>query len=86
MTAGTWTFVDTAGIRRRVHQAQGADYYASLRTAAAIERAEVGVVLVDASVPVTEQDTRVMSQVVDSGRALVIAFNKWDLVDEEVRI
>lgn len=82
----TWTFVDTAGIRRRVHQAKGADYYASLRTAAAIERAEVAVVLVDASVPVTEQDTRVMSQVVDAGRALVIAFNKWDLVDEDVRV
>ncbi len=81
-----WTLVDTAGIRRRVHQTQGADFYASLRTAAAIERAEVAVVLVDASVPITEQDTRVMSQVVDSGRALVIAFNKWDLVDEESRI
>jgi GTP-binding protein len=81
-----WMLVDTAGIRRRVHQTQGADFYASLRTAAAIERAEVAVVLVDASVPITEQDTRVMSQVVDSGRALVIAFNKWDLVDDESRI
>ncbi len=81
-----WMLVDTAGIRRRVHQTQGADFYASLRTAAAIERAEVAVVLVDASVPITEQDTRVMSQVVDAGRALVIAFNKWDLVDEETRI
>ena len=81
-----WMLVDTAGIRRRVHQTQGADFYASLRTAAAIERAEVAVVLVDASLPVTEQDTRVMSQVVDAGRALVIAFNKWDLVDEDSRV
>ena len=80
-----WTFVDTAGIRRRVHQTQGADFYASLRTAAAIERAEVAVVLLDGSVPLTEQDTRVMSQVVDAGRALVLAFNKWDLVDEDAR-
>lgn len=80
-----WWFIDTAGIRRRVHQTSGADFYASLRTQAAIEKAEVGVVLIDASVPLTEQDIRVVSQVVDAGRALVIAYNKWDLVDEERR-
>ena len=78
-------FVDTAGIRRRVHQTSGADFYASLRTAAAIEKAEVAVVLLDASEPLTEQDTRVLQQVVDSGRALVIAYNKWDLMDEDRR-
>ncbi|WP_125777625.1 ribosome biogenesis GTPase Der [Antribacter gilvus] len=78
-------FVDTAGIRRRVHQTKGADFYASLRTQAAIEKAEIGVVLVDASAPLTEQDTRVISQVVDAGRALVIAYNKWDLMDEDRR-
>jgi GTP-binding protein len=78
-------FVDTAGIRRRVHQAKGADFYASLRTAAAIEKAEIGVVLVDASQPLTEQDIRVIQQVVDAGRALVIAYNKWDLMDEDRR-
>jgi len=78
-------FVDTAGIRRRVHQTTGADFYASLRTQAAIEKAEVAVVLVDASVPMTEQDTRVISQVVEAGRALVIAYNKWDLMDEDRR-
>ena len=80
-----WWFVDTAGIRRRVHQTSGADFYASLRTQAAIEKAEVAVVLVDASVPMTEQDTRVIQQVVDAGRALVIAYNKWDLMDEDRR-
>jgi GTP-binding protein len=78
-------FVDTAGIRRRVHQTSGADFYASLRTAAAIEKAEVAVVLLDASVPITEQDIRVVQQVIDSGRALVIAYNKWDLMDEDRR-
>ncbi|WP_407317906.1 ribosome biogenesis GTPase Der [Isoptericola halotolerans] len=78
-------FVDTAGIRRRVHQTSGADFYASLRTQAAIEKAEVAVVLVDASVPLTEQDTRVISQAVDAGRAVVIAYNKWDLMDEDRR-
>jgi GTP-binding protein len=81
----TWWFIDTAGIRRRVHQTSGADFYASLRTQAAIEKAEVAVVLVDASVKMTEQDTRVIGQVVDAGRALVIAYNKWDLMDEDRR-
>lgn len=80
-----WWFVDTAGIRRRVHQTQGADFYASLRTQAAIEKAEVAVVLLDASQPLTEQDIRVVQQVVDAGRALVIAYNKWDLMDEDRR-
>ena len=81
-----WVFVDTAGIRRRVHQTQGADYYASLRTQAAIEKAEVAVVLLDAGAPLTEQDTRVIQQAIDAGRAVVLAFNKWDLVDDERRL
>ena len=79
----TWRFVDTAGIRRRFRESQGADYYAALRTAGALEVAEVAVVLVDASEPLTEQDLRIISMVIEAGRALVIAFNKWDLVDEE---
>lgn len=80
-----WRFVDTAGIRRRVHQTRGADFYASLRTQAALEKAEVAVVLIDAEEPIAEQDLRVVGQVVDAGRALVIAYNKWDLLDEERR-
>jgi GTPase len=78
-----WRFVDTAGLRRRVHQASGMEYYASLRTAAAIEAAEVAVVLLDASERISEQDQRVIAEVVDAGRALVLAFNKWDLLDED---
>lgn len=78
-----WWFVDTAGIRRRVHKTFGADYYASIRTVQAIEKAELALVLIDASVPLTEQDVRVIQQAVDAGRALVIVNNKWDLVDEE---
>jgi GTP-binding protein len=79
----TWRFVDTAGIRRRFRENQGADYYAALRTAGALDLAEVAVVLVDASEPLTEQDLRIISMVIEAGRALVIAYNKWDLVDEE---
>ena len=78
-----WRFVDTAGLRRRVNQASGMEYYASLRTTAAIEAAEVAVVLLDANEPLTEQDQRVIAEVTDAGRALVIAFNKWDLLDED---
>ena len=81
----TWTFIDTAGIRKRVREASGHEYYASLRTSTAIERAEVAVMIIDAGQPLTEQDTRIISAVAETGRALVIAFNKWDTVDEERR-
>jgi GTPase len=81
----TWRFVDTAGIRRRVRESQGADFFAALRTERALERAEVAVVLVDASQPLAEQDLRIISMVIEAGRALVIAYNKWDLVDADRR-
>ena len=81
-----WRFVDTAGLRKRVKMASGMEYYASLRTQAAIEAAEVAVVLIDAGEPIAEQDQRVINMVVDAGRALVLAFNKWDLVDEDRRL
>ena len=81
----TWKFIDTAGIRKRVNTASGHEYYASLRTNTAIDRAEVAVMVVDASQSLSEQDLRIIHSVDDAGRALVIAFNKWDLVDEERR-
>jgi GTP-binding protein len=80
-----WRFVDTAGLRRKVRQASGTEYYASLRTAAAIDAAEVAVVLLDAAEALTEQDQRVIGEVLAAGRALVVAFNKWDLVDDDRR-
>ena len=78
-----WILVDTAGIRRKSKNASGHEYFATLRTKSALDKADVAVVLLDASAPLTEQDLRIISMVVESGRALVIAFNKWDLVDEE---
>ena len=81
----TWRFVDTAGIRKKVHLQQGADFYASLRTQAALEKAEVAVVVIDVTEEVSEQDMRIIDLVVESGRALVLAFNKWDLLDDERR-
>ena len=81
----TWRFVDTAGLRRKVGQASGHEFYASVRTHGAIDAAEVVIVLIDGSQPLTEQDQRVLSMVIEAGRALVLAFNKWDLVDEDRR-
>jgi GTP-binding protein len=80
-----WRFVDTAGIRRRVHLQQGADFYASLRTSAALEKAEVAVIVLDVSESISEQDVRIIDMVLESGRALVIAYNKWDrLFDDDM--
>ncbi|WP_030772992.1 ribosome biogenesis GTPase Der [Streptomyces sp. NRRL F-2664] len=81
----TWKFVDTAGIRKKVHLQQGADYYASLRTAAAVEKAEVAVILIDTTETISVQDQRIITMAVDAGRAIVIAYNKWDELDEERR-
>jgi GTPase len=81
----TWRFVDTAGLRRKVGQASGHEFYASVRTRGAIDAAEVVIVLIDASQPLTEQDQRILTMVIEAGRALVLAFNKWDLVDEDRR-
>jgi GTPase len=85
MDGKVWRFVDTAGLRRKVAQASGHEFYASVRTHGAIDAAEVVIVLIDGSLPLTEQDLRVLSMVIEAGRALVLAFNKWDLVDEDRR-
>jgi GTP-binding protein len=73
----TWRFVDTAGIRRRFRENQGADYYAALRTAGALDRAEVAVVLVDASDPLTEQDLRIVSMVIEAGLSSPTTSGTW---------
>ena len=82
MDGEDWLFIDTAGIKRRQHKLKGAEYYSSLRTQAAIERCELALVLFDASVPISDQDLKVMSSAVDAGRAIVLVFNKWDAMDE----
>ncbi|WP_313356918.1 ribosome biogenesis GTPase Der [Microbacterium sp.] len=78
-----WRLVDTAGIRRRVHLQQGADFYASLRTSAALEKAEVAVVVLDVSQSISVQDLNIIDMVLESGRALVLAFNKWDRLSDD---
>ena len=82
---GLWKFIDTAGLRRKVKNASGHEYYASLRTQTAIDAAEVCILIIDASEPVSEQDQKLLGMIVDAGKALILAFNKWDLVDEDRR-
>lgn len=81
----TFRLVDTAGIRKRSDEASGHEFYAVLRTRSALEKAEVALMLIDSSEPISEQDQRILSMIVDSGRALVLIMNKWDLVDEDRR-
>ena len=81
----TWRFIDTAGLRKRSNQSSGTDYYASLRTQAALERCEVAVVVLDASEAISEQDLRIITIAEEAGKAMVIVMNKWDLVDEDRR-
>ena len=80
-----YRFIDTAGLRRRVREASGHEYYASLRTQGAVERAEVCVVVIDASESISDQDLKILTMTEEAGKAMVIAYNKWDLTDEERR-
>ena len=77
--------IDTAGIRRRGRVASGAaaDRYSTLRSFRAISRADVGVLLIDAVDGLTAQDAHIAGFVVDEGRGLVVAVNKWDAVEEK---
>ncbi len=72
--------VDTAGLRRRGKRSQGLEYYSSLRTLRALQRADVGVVVIDALESVTQQDAHIVGEVIDAGRGLLLVANKWDLV------
>jgi GTPase len=80
-----YRFVDTAGLRRKIRKAEDTEYYGTVRTLQALDRAAVALFVVDASEPVSEQDQRLGRQILDAGRAVVVVLNKWDLVDEERR-
>jgi GTP-binding protein len=76
-------FIDTAGLRRRAKVEDDLEFYATLRTERAIERAQVCVLVVDATVGLHNQDLRIATQAWDHGCALIVVVNKWDLVDEK---
>jgi GTP-binding protein len=79
----TIVFVDTAGLRRQARIDPGLEYYSALRTERAIARADVCLLLIDATEPMHIQDLRIAEKAWKSGCALVIAANKWDLVEKE---
>jgi len=86
VSGGTrFRFVDTAGIRRKVRNASGPEYYGLVRSLRAVDESDVVIVVVDASEGPTEQDQKIAQRVAESGRAAVVVLNKWDLVDEEHR-
>ncbi len=74
--------IDTAGLRRYAHRAEGTEYYSSLRTIRALQRADVGVLVLDSSEGLTRQDERVAGEIEKANRGIVIAANKWDLIQE----
>jgi GTP-binding protein len=75
--------IDTAGLRRRSQIKEQVEMYSTMRTARAIERSDVTVVVVDAAQGLDAQDKRIISQVVEERKGIIIAVNKWDLIEKE---
>jgi GTP-binding protein len=82
---GEIRFVDTAGMRRRAKESEGAEYYSLVRALQALDRAQVALLVIDATEGVTKQDQRLAERVDASGSPIVILLNKWELLDAERR-
>ena len=82
---GPVRFVDTAGMRRPT-RVQGIEYFSFVRATEAIERADVAMLVIDATQGFTVEDKRIANRVMDAGRAFVLVANKWDLVEEKDRL
>jgi GTP-binding protein len=80
-----WRFVDTAGMRRSFARAQGADYYALVRSYQAVDQADVALLVLEANEGVAEQDQKVIVRALEAGTGVVLLANKWDLMDDETR-
>ena len=80
-----YRLVDTAGMRRSFQQAEGADYFAFVRSLEAVDRADVALLVLEAPLGVAEQDQKVAVRAVEAGCGLVLLANKWDLMDDETR-
>ncbi len=79
----TLVFVDTAGLRRQARVRESVEYYSALRTERSIERADVCLLLIDATEPIHHQDLRIAQRAWDAGCGLILVANKWDLVEKE---
>jgi GTP-binding protein len=82
---GPIRFVDTAGLRRRAKEAEGAEYYSLVRALQAIDRADAAVFVIDATEGVTRQDQRLAERVDAAGNPIVLVLNKWELLDADHR-
>ena len=80
-----YTLIDTAGLRRRGKTGEPVEYFSIVKALQAIEAANVAILLLDASTGITEQDAHVAGYVLERGRAVVLAVNKWDAADKEAR-
>jgi GTP-binding protein len=76
-------FVDTAGLRRQARIDEGIEFYSSLRTRRAIERAEIVVLVLDATQGLENQDLKIAQLAWDAGRGLIVVVNKWDIKEEK---
>src|SRR6185295_4210910 len=76
-------FIDTAGLRRRAKVEDDLEFYSTLRTQRAVERAAVCVLVVDAAIGLHNQDLRIATEAWDAGCGLIIVVNKWDLIEEK---
>ena len=80
---GTFTFIDTAGLRRKSKVEDAIEHYSNLRAEMAVDRADVCVILIDATVGFTEQDSKVAGIAHEAGKACIIAVNKWDAIEKD---
>lgn len=78
-----YTFIDTAGMRKRSKVEEGIEHYSVIRSLTAVDRADVCVIMIDAQEGVTEQDTKIAGYAHEQGKACVIAVNKWDLIEKD---
>ena len=80
---GRYTFIDTAGIRRKSKVYENIEHYSVLRSYMAVDRANVAVIVIDATVGFTEQDSKVAGYAHEQGKGCVVAVNKWDVVEKD---
>ncbi len=82
---GPVRFIDTAGMRRRTKEAEGAEYYSMVRALRAIDHAALSLLVIDASEGLTRQDQRLAERVDAAGNPIVVVLNKWDLLDNDAK-
>lgn len=78
-----YLFIDTAGLRRKRSVEKGVERYSVIRTLASVDRSDICILVIDATVGVTEQDTKIAGYAHEQGKAVIIAVNKWDLIEKE---